>query len=119
MIKVAAPLSILAVAVLGACAVDPNNPASTESMSVVAQPMPYYTGSGVVQWVSPAPATAPASASAGATSSGNPAASSDSGMQRLGIRMDDGRMLYVDTPSRDFRPGTRVQLMDSFEIRRL
>ena len=84
-------------------------------MPVVAQQMPYYAGSGVVQWVAPSPAMA----SAGATSSGTPAAPSDSGMQRLGIRMDDGRMVYVDTPSRDFQPGTRVQLTDNFEIRRL
>jgi hypothetical protein len=39
-------------------------------------------------------------------------------MQRLRIRMDDGRMMYVDTPSRDFQPGTRVQLSDASEIRR-
>ena len=115
MIKVAAPLSILAVAVLGACAVGPNNPASTQSMPVVAQQMPYYAGSGVVQWVGPSPAMA----SAGATSSRDPAAPAGSGMQRLGIRMDDGRMVYVDTAIPDFRPGTRVQLTDNFEIRRL
>jgi hypothetical protein len=114
MIKIAAPLSILAVAVLGACAVGPNNPASTQSMPVAAQQTPYYAGSGVVQWVGPSPAMA----SAGATS-GNPVAPSASGMQRLGIKMDDGRMVYVDTASPDFRPGTRVQLTDNFEIRRL
>jgi hypothetical protein len=32
--------------------------------------------------------------------------------------MDDGRMMYVDTPSRDFAPGTRVLLTDANEIRR-
>src|SRR6185295_18074420 len=40
------------------------------------------------------------------------------GMQRLRIRMDDGRMQYVDTTSRDFAPGTRVLLSDANEIRR-
>jgi len=39
-------------------------------------------------------------------------------LQRLRIRMDDGRMLYVDTSSRDFAPGTRVLLSDANEIRR-
>jgi hypothetical protein len=38
-------------------------------------------------------------------------------MQRLRIRMDDGRMLYVDTPSRDIAVGQRVQLTDAKEIR--
>jgi hypothetical protein len=38
-------------------------------------------------------------------------------MQRLRVRMDDGRMMYVDTPSRDFRPGARVLLSDANEIR--
>jgi hypothetical protein len=32
--------------------------------------------------------------------------------------MDDGRTQYVDTPSRDFAPGTRVLLSDANEIRR-
>jgi len=34
------------------------------------------------------------------------------------IRMDDGRMMYVDTPSGDFQPGTRVQLSDANESRK-
>lgn len=114
MMKVAAPLSILAVAVLAACATGPNNPAAPSSVPVTAQQMPYYAGTGVVQWMGPAPAMA----SAGPTASRNPAAA-PAGMQRLGIRMDNGRMVYVDTSSPDFRPGTRVQLTDNFEIKRL
>ena len=39
-------------------------------------------------------------------------------MQRLRIRMDDGRTLYVDTPSREFVAGSRVLLSDANEIRR-
>jgi hypothetical protein len=39
-------------------------------------------------------------------------------MQRLRVRMDDGRMLYVDTTSHDFAPGARVLLSDANEIRR-
>ena len=115
MIKIPARLSILAVAALGACAVGPNNPASTESMLVVAQQVPYYTGTGVVQWVRPAPGMA----SAGASSARGAAAPEPGGLQRIGIRLDDGRMVYVDTTSRDLAPGMRVQLSDNFEIKRL
>ena len=115
MMKLPARLSILAVAALGACAVGPNNPASTESMPIATQQMPYYAGTGVVQWVRPAPGMA----SAGASSARGAAAPEPGGLQRIGIRLDDGRMVYVDTTSRDFAPGTRVQLTDNFEIKRL
>jgi hypothetical protein len=74
----------------------------------------------VVQAVKPAPAplAVPAPASAG----GQPVSASGaakSGMQRLSIRMDNGRMIFVDTSSSEFQPGTRVQLTESNEIRRL
>ena len=119
---VAAPFSILAVALLAGCFTPgPNNPASagTTSMAPVAQAMPYWSGTGVVQAVNPAPGPIVAGPN---TSSRNPSAStasSESGLYRLQIRMDDGRMMYVDTPSRDFSAGTRVQLTDNNEIRRL
>ena len=98
----------------------PRNPAST-SMAPVAQPVAYWAGTGVVQTVTPAPA--PLNAAGGATTaqSRNPSATTppSSGMYRLGIRMDNGRMMYVDTSSADFSPGTRVQLSENNEIRRL
>jgi hypothetical protein len=47
------------------------------------------------------------------------ASGAQSGMQRLSIRMDNGRMIFVDTSSSEFQPGTRVQLTESNEIRRL
>jgi hypothetical protein len=53
---------------------------------------------------------APASASAGA--SAGP-------MQRLEIKMDDGTIQYVDTPSRDFPRGTRIVLTEDRYIKRL
>jgi hypothetical protein len=116
---VAAPFSILAVALLAGCFTPgPNNPASAgaTSMAPVAQPVPYWSGTGVVQAVNPAPGPMVAGPNA---SSRNPSASAESGLYRLHIRMDDGRMMYVDTPSRDFSAGTRVQLTDNNEIRRL
>jgi hypothetical protein len=114
--RIALPLSILAVSVLAACAAGPNNPAGpTASQGAVAQQMPYYAGSGVVQSVTAAPSMASAGGtvtttggSPVTTSGANPANSS--GLQRLGIRLDDGRMVYVDTTSRDFPVGSRVRL---------
>jgi hypothetical protein len=51
------------------------------------------------------------------TSARSPVAGSETAMQRLRIRMDDGRTLFVDTPSHDFVAGTRVLLSDANEIR--
>jgi hypothetical protein len=48
----------------------------------------------------------------------NPSTPVDSGLTRLSIRLDDGRMVYVDTPNRDFAPGARVELTNNNEIRR-
>jgi hypothetical protein len=39
-------------------------------------------------------------------------------MLRLGIRMDDGTVQYVDTDSRDFPIGTRVELTSDHIIKR-
>ena len=97
-VVLAAPLAILATALSGCFTPGPNNPANT-SVAPVAQSVPYWAGSGIVQSVTPAPA--------------------NTGLYRLGIRMDNGRMMYVDTPSSEFSAGTRVQLSDNNEIRRL
>jgi hypothetical protein len=97
--RFATSLSVLAAALAGCTSPGPNNPASA-SMAPAAQPVPYWAGTGVVQSVTPAPGP-------------------DKSLQRLRIRMDDGRTTYVDTPSRDFSAGTRVQLTDNNEIRRL
>jgi hypothetical protein len=58
-------------------------------------------------------------ASSGASSARGAAAPQPGSLNRIGIRMDDGRMVYVDTASGDFAPGTRVQLSENFEIRKL
>lgn len=109
----AAPIVVLAAISVGCTSPGPRNPASTAG-APVAQPAPYWAGTGVVQAVTPAPRAIAAGPN---TSAKSPA--SDTGLQRLRIRMDDGRTLYVDTSSRDFQPGTRVQLTDANEIRRL
>lgn len=121
----AVPVAILAAVFAGCTTPGPNNPASAgTSMAPVAQPVGYWAGTGVVQSVNPAPGPIAAgpntsSRNPSAPSARNPSAPSESGLYRLGIRMDNGQMMYVDTPSRDFSPGTRVQLSDNNEIRRM
>lgn len=108
MMKIAVPVSILAALMLGACA-SSNRPATGSSAAATPQQMAqqthYRAGTGVVQSAAPAPSLA----SAGGTTPGGT-------MQRLGIRMDDGSMLYVDTPSTEFSAGTRVRLTENREI---
>lgn len=123
---IAAPVAILVAAFAGCTTPGPNSPAST-SVAPVAQPVAYWSGTGVVQSVTPAPGRVNAGPSAGGSTVAGPnpsarspvATTADSGLYRLGIRMDDGRMMYVDTPSRDFSTGTRVQLTENNEIRRM
>ena len=115
------PLSVLAVALLAACGsrqpapvviVPPQQPApptvvtappATPAPAVV-QTVALRPGMGRIETVSPAP-----SASAGSTALS---------MQRLGIRMDDGSMQYVDTPSPGHAVGDRVELTREGFIRR-
>jgi outer membrane lipoprotein SlyB len=108
----AAPLAVLAVFLAGCASQGPATPAS---VAVTPIEQPYRAGTGVVQAVTPAPGPI---ASGPNTSARNPAATAETSLQRLRIRMDDGRMMYVDTPSRDFAPGARVLLSDANEIRR-
>jgi hypothetical protein len=109
----AAPIAVLAALVAGCSSPGPSNPASA---SITPVEHPYRAGTGVVQAVTPAPG--PIAAGPRTSTDRIPAAAQESGLQRLRIRMDDGRMMYVDTPSRDIQPGARVQLSDANEIRR-
>jgi hypothetical protein len=111
-LAIAAPIALVAALLAGCGSPGQKSPASA---SFTPQQAPYFAGTGVVQGVTPAPAPLKVGA-AGATAG---ATQQPTGMQRLRIRMDDGRMLYVDTPSTEFQPGTRVQLSANNEIRRL
>ena len=106
-----APIAVLAALSAGCASRGPAAPAPV-SISPIEQP--YRAGTGVVQAVTPAPRAVVAGPS---TSARNPTAVSETAMQRLRIRMDDGRMVYVDTPSREFVAGSRVLLSDANEIR--
>ena len=111
-LALAAPIAILAAALVGCSSPGPEK---SQTASIKPVEHPYHAGTGVVQAVT----SVPGALDAGPSSSDRriPAAK-ESGLQRLRIRMDDGRMMWVDTASRDFQPGTRVQLSDANEIRK-
>ena len=98
------PLAVIATAAaLGACSTPPQQPAPR----IVTNVIPYAPGNGVVQAVFAAP---PGQA---------PASSSAEPMARLEIKMDNGKIQYVDTPSREFTRGSRVQLTEDRLIKKI
>jgi hypothetical protein len=99
------PFAVAAVALLGACSTTPPQP--TTPIATIVHPM--RAGTGVVQAVMPAPIMAGATASAG----------SSAPMQRLEIKMTDGRMQYVDIRSGEIAKGDRVQLSEDGIIRKV
>jgi hypothetical protein len=99
------PFAVAAVALLGACSANPPQPI-TPNIATIVHPM--RAGTGVVQAVMPTPMMV----SAGAGSSSEP-------LQRLEIKMSDGRMQYVDTRSREIAKGDRVQLGEDGIIRKV
>jgi hypothetical protein len=97
------PLAVIATAAaLGACGTPPQQPAPR----IVTNVIPYAPGNGVVQAVFAAP-TGQA-----------PASSSAEPMARLEIKMDNGKIQYVDTASNIAR-GKRVELTPDRQIRTL
>jgi len=125
-----ASLSILAAALLAACADNSMTvrPAMEPSARIATQSIAYRPGSGVIQSVTPAPAMGTASAGGSAVTNrpqppvgteGNRAAAPGA-MQRLAIRMDnDGAIQYVDTDATQFQRGMRVELTPDHYIRQL
>lgn len=119
--------SVLGLALLAACGsrqpqvvvVPPTAPVVTQSSSspapAVAQATPGAAVARSVPAIRPGmgriESIAPASASAGGTA--------PSEMQRLNIRMDDGSMQVIDTPSPGFAIGDRVELTREGYIRRI
>jgi len=80
----------------------------TPQTDITGQQFQYRTGNGVVESMAPAPR--PFMAAAGGTSAPD-------NLYRLKIRMDDGRIQYLDTDATEFKPGTRIQLTDERLIR--
>jgi hypothetical protein len=108
----AATLTILAAFLAGCASRGPEKPAT---VTVTPVEQTYRAGTGVVQAVTPAPGPI---AAGPRTGSDKVADAKASGLQRLRIRMDDGSTVYVDTPSKDFAAGQRVQLSAANEIRK-
>jgi hypothetical protein len=127
MIRSALPLAVVAALGLSACGSSPDRdpaPRAAAPAAPAGQPLPYRAGSGVVQSVTPAPRAASAGASAApvTTTRGEPVTSAGATTaagqyQRLAIRMDDGRVQYVDMAGPDIPPvGTRIQLTPDHQI---
>ena len=95
----------LVAAVLAACRGVPQAPAPR----IVTIEHPYIAGTGVIQSVVPTPVAA--TAAAGTSSPTEP-------MQRLEVKMDNGKVQYIDTPSRDFTKGMRITLTPDRYIKR-
>lgn len=130
MTKLALPLSAAALAVLAACST--TDPVAPAPAPVVVAPAPVVTapppGTVVVQPQVAAPVyVAPAAAiraGNGRIESINPlptSAATGSGsvrpMKRLGIKMDDGTVQYVDTAAENLSVGQRIELTHDGHIR--
>ena len=87
------PFAIAAIALLGACAAPQSNTPRIITNSTELRP-----GTGVVQNVMPQPVMASATAP------------SSEPMQRLEIKMSDGKVQYIDTRSAGIVKGDRVQV---------
>jgi hypothetical protein len=97
------PLAVIATAAaLGACSTPPQQTAPR----VVTNVIPYTPGNGVVQAVFAAPV-------------GQAQTTSAEPMARLEIKMDNGKVQYVDTTSREFTRGSRVQLTQDRLIKKI
>jgi len=94
---------LAALAALSACTTAPQ---TQPPANIVTNVHPHSAGSGVVQRVMPTPVLA------GAASPAEP-------LQRLEIKMDDGKIQYVDTASRDIMRGSRIVLTEDRVLRKL
>jgi len=123
MFKLGFPLTLIAVAALTACAarervVQPiivNPPATSVSVApgaasstATAQAAPALrAGTGRIESIVPSPS--PLSASTGGAQ--------PSSMRRVGVRMDDGTMQYIDTNAPSLRVGDRIEITSDGYIR--
>ena len=136
--RLAIPLSIAALG-LAACAEPTVQPAmsiaDSNTAPVISQNLPYATGYGRVESV--LFRDAPQSSVSGGTAtgaSGHPAGTSATDRPnppvgqpsnaagrnvRLGIKMDDGTMQYVETDSDQYPKGTRVLLTSDHQIKKI
>ena len=108
--RLAIPLSITALA-LAACTVQPPvSIANPNTAPVVSQNLPYASGYGRVESVREAPQSSVSGGTATGASNRN---------LRLGLRMDDGTLQYIDTDSDQYPKGTRVLLTSDHQIKKM
>ena len=102
--RLAIPLSIATLALAAACADTTVSPAMGvgNAAPIAPQPIAYAPGYGRVESVTYK--AAPQSAATGGSAPSSPAART----ARLGIRMEDGTMQYIDTDADQFQKGSRI-----------
>jgi hypothetical protein len=88
------PFALAAIALLGACTTAPQS----NTPRIITNVIDLRPGTGVVQAVTPTPVMASANAA------------SSEPMQRLEIKMSDGKVQYIDTKSAGIMKGDRVQV---------
>ena len=122
--KLYLPLSVTALAVLAACASsDPVRPAPAP---VIVQPAPVVTAPPAVVVQQPAVVPAPNAIRAGhgqiESITPLPESAATGGtvrqVKRLGIKMNDGTVQFVDTPAEGLSVGERVELTGDGYLRR-
>ena len=122
--KLYLPVSVTALAVLAACASsDPVRPAPAP---VIVQPAPVVTAPPAVVVQQPAVVPAPSAIRAGhgqiESITPLPESAATGGtvrqVKRLGIKMNDGTVQFVDTPAEGLSVGERVELTGDGYLRR-
>jgi hypothetical protein len=114
-------ISPIALALLGACATsDPVTPAPAP---VVVAPAPVVTAPLATVVTAPMVVATPTAIRAGhgrvetITPAAQSAASGGKTVRRIGIKMDDGTVQYVDTPAEGLTIGERIELTADGQIR--
>lgn len=124
MSKLYLPLSLAALGVLAACA--SSDPVTPAPAPVIVQPAPVITAPPAVVVQQPGVVPTPTAIRAGygriesITPMQQSAASGGSVRQlkRLGIKMEDGTVQFVDTPAEGLTIGERIELTSDGQLRR-
>jgi hypothetical protein len=122
--KLYLPLSLTALGVLAACA--SSDPVTPAPAPVIVQPAPVVSAPPAVIVQQPSVVPAPTAIRAGhgriESITPMPQSAATGGtvrqLKRLGIKMDDGTVQFVDTPADGLAVGERVELTSDGQLRR-